>query len=241
MTTDWQSLSSRSHSHSPSQLSYHYFHCPSDTIYIVATAHRRFQIKTRLIRTSYRPATRRWLICKNEAHSGLQLPTDHPHPIGRNYGKGLIRQSPSTDYYHQVLLIKREVQTYVLQFRALSMSNATVNSEFISLESHLTRAPSPLALTVVSSCLLVFGTLYIYRFPNGNNAKKIHQLGGFSIVNAWTFFNKRYDFLRSNFDKTGHNLFSFNVLQVSSSLYNGDFVMTINILAPSRGDVRWRS
>jgi hypothetical protein len=118
------------------------------------------------------------------------------------------------------------------------MSNATVNSEFISLESHLTRAPSPLALTVVSSCLLVFGTLYIYRFPNGNNAKKIHQLGGFSIVNAWTFFNKRYDFLRSNFDKTGHNLFSFNVLQVSSSLYNGDFVMTINILAPSRGDVR---
>ncbi|KIM88310.1 hypothetical protein PILCRDRAFT_253602 [Piloderma croceum F 1598] len=41
----------------------------------------------------------------------------------------------------------------------------------------------------------------------------MYQLGGFSIINAWTFFNKRYEFLWSNFNKTGQDLFSFKVLQ----------------------------
>jgi sterol 14-demethylase len=60
--------------------------------------------------------------------------------------------------------------------------------------------------------LLILSTFYAYLFSD-SKANKIHELRGFSILNAWAFFNKRYDFLRSNFDKTGHDLFSFKVLQ----------------------------
>ena len=78
--------------------------------------------------------------------------------------------------------------------------------------------PSQVSLGTVSSLLLVLCALaYAYLF-SGNNKNKIPELGGLSIVNAWSFFNRRYDFLRSNFDKTGHELFSFKVLQVSTYL-----------------------
>jgi sterol 14-demethylase len=69
----------------------------------------------------------------------------------------------------------------------------------------------------VSSLLLVLYASYAYFF-SGNNTNKIPELGGLSIVNAWSFFNRRYDFLRSNFDKIGHELFSFKILQVSPYL-----------------------
>jgi hypothetical protein len=34
------------------------------------------------------------------------------------------------------------------------------------------------------------------------------------ILAAWPFFTRRYDFIKSNFEKTGQNMFSFNVLHV---------------------------
>jgi len=67
---------------------------------------------------------------------------------------------------------------------------------------------------VLSSLLLCLGISYVYLFT-GNDAAEIHTLRGFSIVNAWTFFNKRYDFLRLNFEQTGHDLFAFKFMQVS--------------------------
>jgi hypothetical protein len=52
------------------------------------------------------------------------------------------------------------------------------------------------------------------------------------------FFNKRYNFLRSNFDKTGHDLFSFRVLQVSSHpckylLHNTNVIIQYQVVAMS--------
>jgi hypothetical protein len=38
------------------------------------------------------------------------------------------------------------------------------------------------------------------------------NLGG--ILAVWPFFTRRYDFLKSNFEKTGGHKFSFNVLHV---------------------------
>jgi len=35
-----------------------------------------------------------------------------------------------------------------------------------------------------------------------------------SFVAAWPFFTRRYDFLKSNFEKSGKNFFSFKILQV---------------------------
>jgi sterol 14-demethylase len=97
------------------------------------------------------------------------------------------------------------------------MPNITTYSEYTQFELHSPWMPSPIVLGVV---LLALGTLYTYFFPSQSEARKIHQLGGISIINAWTFFTKRYDFLRSNFNKTGHALFSFKVLQVSVNFFS---------------------
>jgi hypothetical protein len=39
-----------------------------------------------------------------------------------------------------------------------------------------------------------------------------------SIIFAWPFFTRRYDFLKSNFEKTGRNFFSFKIMQVRRPL-----------------------
>jgi sterol 14-demethylase len=42
------------------------------------------------------------------------------------------------------------------------------------------------------------------------------NLGG--ILATWPFFTRRHDFIKSNFEKTGRNMFSFNVLHVCLAL-----------------------
>ena len=101
------------------------------------------------------------------------------------------------------------------------MLNVTLYSESSRFESQFPWMPSPTLLVAMSSLLLVISTSYAYLFLSANDPKKIHQLGGFSFTNAWAFFNKRHDFLRSNRNKTGHDLFSFNVFQVSLILCSG--------------------
>jgi hypothetical protein len=118
------------------------------------------------------------------------------------------------------------------------MLDLTIIPQFAQVNSHPPWMTAPVLWAAISSLLLVIGTSYAY-FYSSNDAKKIHRLKGFSVINAWTFFNKRYDFLRSNFDKTGQDLFSFKVLQVGSCLRSlFDFVMNnIIFLAPSCSDV----
>ena len=103
--------------------------------------------------------------------------------------------------------------------------------------------PSQVAFAAISSFLLVAVSSYAYFFSSGKNPNKIHQLGSISVINAWAFFNKRYDFLRSNFDKTGHDLFSFKVLQVSSHpcdclLRNGYVMVQYQVVAMSGEEAR---
>ena len=77
----------------------------------------------------------------------------------------------------------------------------------------------------LATALLVLSASYASLFTE--NRAKIPALRGYSIVHAWAFFNKRYDFMRSNFERTGHSLFSFRVLQVSSCRAIIYFVMNI--------------
>ena len=49
---------------------------------------------------------------------------------------------------------------------------------------------------------------------------EIYELGYLSILTAWPFFRRRYDFLKSNFAKTGLNMFSFKVLHVRPVEYS---------------------
>jgi hypothetical protein len=94
----------------------------------------------------------------------------------------------------------------------MTMLNATLSSGLAQFESYLPWTPH---FTLAAVLVGLLGTFYAYFFSSDNDANKIHALGGFSVFNAWMFFNKRYDFLRSNFNKTGHDLFSFKVLHVS--------------------------
>ena len=97
------------------------------------------------------------------------------------------------------------------------MPNFTVYSGFARFGHNSPWILSPVSLTAMSSLLLVLITSYVYRIFSANDAKKIHQLGGISIFNTWEFFDKRYDFLRLNREKTGQDLFSFKVFHVSVS------------------------
>ena len=106
------------------------------------------------------------------------------------------------------------------------MQNATLHFDFPWFEFHSPWMLPPAFLVVLFSLLLVIGTSYVDFFFAGNDATTIHQLGGFSIVNAWNSFTKRYDFLRSTFDKTGHDLFSFKVFQESSECNPGKWLIS---------------
>ena len=117
-------------------------------------------------------------------------------------------------------IINKENETWVVWHSTLTMLNATLDSELAWFQTDLFGISSAIFLAVMTSFLLVISTSYAYPIFFANDTKKIHQLGGFSIVNAWSFFSKRYDFLRSNREKTGHALFSFKVFQVSISLRN---------------------
>jgi hypothetical protein len=66
--------------------------------------------------------------------------------------------------------------------------------------------------------LLILLACWIY-YPNWlqqfYETKSVYELGGFHLIHAISFFSKRYDFLRSQFERTGQKLFQFRILQVS--------------------------
>ncbi|KZP30145.1 cytochrome P450 [Athelia psychrophila] len=69
----------------------------------------------------------------------------------------------------------------------------------------------PVLLAAASGFLVIFYTHRIYKSSSVDDTE-IYALGGLPLTNTWAFFNKRYDFLRSNFER-GHEMFSFKVMQ----------------------------
>ena len=65
-----------------------------------------------------------------------------------------------------------------------------------------------------AAALLASAVLYSTLFPSPPKHTTVQPLGGLSILTAWQFFNRRSDFLKFNFSKTGQNAFSFKVLHV---------------------------
>ena len=59
---------------------------------------------------------------------------------------------------------------------------------------------------------IILGSSYILRTKKDGN---VYDLGGIPIVTAWTFFTKRWDFLRCHFADTRGKMFRFRVMQVS--------------------------
>ncbi|PPQ75528.1 hypothetical protein CVT24_013234 [Panaeolus cyanescens] len=78
-----------------------------------------------------------------------------------------------------------------------------MNTKLFNEYSTWTTAGVVLVLTVLSSLIL----------RNGSRKNdKVRDLGGFSVMTAWSFFTKRYDFVRNHFKSTSGGPFKFNVL-----------------------------
>lgn len=74
-------------------------------------------------------------------------------------------------------------------------------------------ASSTVTWVIVPALVLLASGTFALSSPNRKH--RVPTLGGLSIFNAWDFFVRRWDFLQSNFKRTGQQMFSFSVLQVS--------------------------
>jgi len=60
---------------------------------------------------------------------------------------------------------------------------------------------------------LIFPIFSFYLLRTTSDGK-LYDLGGIPILTTWTFFSKRYDFIRRNLKRSGGLPFRFRVLQV---------------------------
>jgi len=71
----------------------------------------------------------------------------------------------------------------------------------------------PLAVSIVAILVVL-----IYAFPatysSASTKERIGDLGGLSIIHAWNFFSRQYDFIQTQLKKNGNKMFSFNILNV---------------------------
>ncbi|KAF8996246.1 hypothetical protein BDQ17DRAFT_1364656 [Cyathus striatus] len=56
----------------------------------------------------------------------------------------------------------------------------------------------------------------------GKRERDPNELVGNSILNAWSFFTKRYEFMWGNFHKTAGNIFKFRVFQYTVVAIRGE-------------------
>lgn len=90
------------------------------------------------------------------------------------------------------------------------------NSTLTSFSQQIRDSSWPPATQAALALFLGAGlSLLLSNIVSKRGQGKIRDLGGISIVTAWTFFTKRYDFLRHNFKTKGYKMFQFYVLQVS--------------------------
>ena len=76
--------------------------------------------------------------------------------------------------------------------------------------SSLSESANSYAWLLAALVLPIF-SFYLLRTTSDG---KLYELGGVPILTAWTFFSKRYDFMRGNFNLSGGLPFRFRVLQV---------------------------
>ncbi|KAF8069204.1 cytochrome P450 [Lyophyllum atratum] len=99
--------------------------------------------------------------------------------------------------------------------------SASLNETVLDSWTALQQAPVAVqAATAVGAGILV-AVAYPALFSS-QKSTDIQELGGLSILTAWPFFSKRFDFLRENFKKTGQNLFSFKILHHTVTAMKGE-------------------
>jgi hypothetical protein len=69
-----------------------------------------------------------------------------------------------------------------------------------------------LVASVVCGAAIVAAVAVYYALSPSNVEHEFPKLRGIQLYHAWKFFGRRYDFLRSNFERNPGKSFSFNVL-----------------------------
>ena len=79
----------------------------------------------------------------------------------------------------------------------------------------------PLAVAIV---LILVGLIYSFSaaYSRASTKAYIEDLGGLSIIHAWNFFSRQYDFIQTQLKKNGNKIFSFNILNVR--LFTNQFI-----------------
>ncbi|KAH9477139.1 Cytochrome P450 monooxygenase [Psilocybe cubensis] len=76
-------------------------------------------------------------------------------------------------------------------------------------------------LASVTSVGLILVSYVVYNSITSSKPGSIRRLGGFPVFTAWTFFTKRYDFVRSNFSGSDPH-FKFKVLHHDVVAFRGE-------------------
>ena len=69
-----------------------------------------------------------------------------------------------------------------------------------------------LAAGVVGAAAILAATTVYYTLSSKGEDRDFPKLQGIQLYHAWNFFQRRYDFLQSNFKRIPGKSFSFNVL-----------------------------
>ncbi|KAF8879391.1 hypothetical protein BD779DRAFT_1676436 [Infundibulicybe gibba] len=79
------------------------------------------------------------------------------------------------------------------------------------------------AVTTVGVASVLLLCVYILA-PRSTpkSSREIKRLGGFSILTAWPFFTRRFDFLQFHFNSTKERIFRFNILHHPIVALNGE-------------------
>ena len=65
-------------------------------------------------------------------------------------------------------------------------------------------------------------TAICFVLSSGDKEDEFPKLRGIQLYHAWNFFQRRYDFLRSNFKRNSGKSFSFNVLHHNVIVLTGE-------------------
>jgi len=78
-----------------------------------------------------------------------------------------------------------------------------------------TTAPAVVGgLYLTASLVGIAIPLFLFFFLRSTHNGKVLDLGGIPVFTAWNFFFNRFDFIQSNFKRSGGTIFRFRVLQV---------------------------
>jgi len=79
----------------------------------------------------------------------------------------------------------------------------------------------PIAGAVSAAAILVATAVY-YALSSKDKKSDFPKLRGIQLYHAWSFFQRRYDFLQSNFKRNIGKGFSFNVLHHNVVVLTGE-------------------